>query len=264
MQYFIVADVHSFYNEMIKSLEENGWENRDDQCFVSLGDLCDRGPDTVKCLQFVNALPDNRKILIRGNHEDLMELAICRHIFYAHDIHNGTVKSAEHIATHEGVAIKEHGLSEEDDMEILEAVKNSELWNNYIKSTVNFSEVGNNIFVHGWIPCERVIEEDSMGFLRTVEYKKKDKWRSDASNWAEARWINGMEAWSLGAKIQGKTIWCGHWHTSWGHAHLHHEGVEFPKNGEKAHFSPFVDKGIVAIDACTAFSNKVNCKVLEV
>lgn len=39
-KYFIVADVHSYYDEMIKALTEAGFEkNNLDHIFVSLGDL---------------------------------------------------------------------------------------------------------------------------------------------------------------------------------------------------------------------------------
>ena len=76
---------------MIKALNERGFDGENqDHIFVSLGDLLDRGPDPIKCLEFVNNLPKNRKILIRGNHEDLMEEALERGEFWAHDIHNGT------------------------------------------------------------------------------------------------------------------------------------------------------------------------------
>lgn len=251
MKYFIVADVHSFYDELMKALNDAGWTNADDQCFVSLGDLCDRGPDTIKTLQFVNDLPKGRKILIRGNHEDLMESAISRGYFQMHDIHNCTTKTAEAIAKHEVVTIKHQKLDESDERAILEAVKNSKLWNDYFNSTVNFAEVGKNIFVHGWIPCKQ-------GSL-----EKQSNWRSESACWERARWINGMKAWKNGAGIKGKTIWCGHWHTSWGHAYLHNYGVEFPEHGGKSHFSPFIDEGIVAMDGMVAFSHKLNCKVLE-
>ena len=65
MEYFIVADVHGFYNELEAALKDKGWTDAENQCFVSLGDLCDRGKDTIKVLQFVNSLPTERKILIR-------------------------------------------------------------------------------------------------------------------------------------------------------------------------------------------------------
>lgn len=254
MQYFIVADVHSFYNEMMEALKGAGWEDREDQCFVSLGDFCDRGPDTVKVLQFVNNLPDNRKILIKGNHEELMESAISRRRFLMHDIHNGTAKTAQAIAVYEGISVNKIGLPVSDDKKILEAVKNSKLWNDYVSKTVDFAEVGKNIFVHGWIPCKK------------STYEKDPRWRSSSADWYGSRWINGMEAWFEGCRIKGKTIWCGHWHTSYGHSRLHHDGVEFPDPiyGGTAHFSPFIDKGVVAMDACTVFSHKVNCLVIEV
>lgn len=89
---FVVADVHSFYEKMIKALSEQGFDRDDpDHVFVSLGDLFDRGLSPLKCLNFVNSLPAERKILIRGNHEDLLEECLAREAFFAHDIHNGTM-----------------------------------------------------------------------------------------------------------------------------------------------------------------------------
>ena len=64
-KYFVVADVHGFYDEMIKALNENNFDiNNPDHIFISLGDLLDRGRQPRECLDFVNNLPDDRKILI--------------------------------------------------------------------------------------------------------------------------------------------------------------------------------------------------------
>ena len=265
MKYFIVADVHSYYDELMKALNEAGWTNSEDQCFVSLGDLCDRGPDTIKCLEFVNSIPANRKILIRGNHEDLMESAICRKQFLMHDLHNGTVKTADAIAKYEGFDPPNKKRTYQDNKTILDKVKTSNLWNDYVNSTVDFVEIGKNIFVHGWIPCDVEYKDPWKG--DDTKYIKNPNWRK--GDWKDARWVNGMRAWSDGVKIKGKTIWCGHWHTSWGHCHLHNDGVEFPENNvegskQKAHFGPFKDTGICAMDACTAFSHEVNCEVLDI
>lgn len=90
-KYFIVTDIHSFYDEMIKALNTAGFDiNNPEHIFVSLGDLLDRGEKPLQCLQFVNNLPDDRKILIRGNHEDLIEAAIARKDFKSNDYSNGT------------------------------------------------------------------------------------------------------------------------------------------------------------------------------
>ena len=57
-----------------------------------------------------------------------------------------------------------------------------------------------------------------------------------------------------------KTILCGHWHASYGHFKFEHKGSEF---GPDADFSPFYGNRIIALDACTGLSRRVNVIVLE-
>lgn len=239
MYYFIVTDVHSFYDEMLQALNEAGFDkNNPDHTFVSLGDLLDRGNKSSKTLKFVNSLP--RKILIRGNHEDLLEKCIARKEFYKHDLHNGTVKTIMNLC-----GLDESYVFYNDDYHKCfdEISKNKELLF-YLDELEDYAELDDYVFVHGWIPsCEESPGED---------------WR--LGDWEKARWFNGMEKWHQGSRIEGKTIFCGHWHTSWGHSKLHDQGSEF---GEDAIFEPFVDKGICALDACTAFSHKANCFVIK-
>ena len=74
MKMFVVSDVHGFYDEMKLALDDAGFDrNNPDHFFISLGDLLDRGPQAAKCLEFVMGLNPERRVLIRGNHEDLME-----------------------------------------------------------------------------------------------------------------------------------------------------------------------------------------------
>lgn len=90
-------------------------------------------------------------------------------------------------------------------------------------------------------------------------YSYISSWReADREQWNQARWFNGMDA--AQTADENKTIVCGHWHTSYGHSKYEHKGTEF---GEDADFSPYYGPGIIAIDACTAFSGKVNCLVIE-
>ena len=70
-----------------------------------------------------------------------------------------------------------------------------------------------------------------------------------------------MQEWKNGERIKGKTIVCGHFHTSWGHYYLHNIGSEWDRS--TACFEPFEDKGIIALDACTAYTHKVNCLVFN-
>ena len=270
-KYFVVSDVHSFYNELQTALANKDWNiNNPDHIFVSLGDLLDRGPDAVKCLEFVNGLPDERKILILGNHEDLMVEAQNRKEFWSHDIHNGTNETCYQIFS--SIYGDHDYMMNATDDEVLRIVQHSDIWNKYYNSCVNYAEVGDNIFVHGWIPVS--YKSDEYGIVENV---KNPKWRNASEAlWRKARWFNGMEMWASGIREKGHTIWCGHWHASWGHANLHHDGVEFlkpietyylDKNGVQhpyAKFTPFEDVGIKCIDACTAYSGFVNCEVIEV
>ena len=82
-----------------------------------------------------------------------------------------------------------------------------------------------------------------------------------------ARWLNGMDMWRNPAnRVDGKTIVCGHWHCSWGWSHIRQERKEWPQKNRKdwlLSFEPFIDNGIAAIDACTAYTGNVNCIVVE-
>lgn len=53
---------------------------------------------------------------------------------------------------------------------------------------------------------------------------------------------------------------CGHWHASYGHSKYEGKCSEF---GADADFSPYYGPRIIAIDACTSHSKKVNVIVIE-
>lgn len=52
----------------------------------------------------------------------------------------------------------------------------------------------------------------------------------------------------------------GHWHCSFGHAHYEGKGGEFDHDSD---FTPYYGDGIIALDACTVVSRKVNCIIIE-
>ena len=250
---FCLADVHSFYDEMIEALNEEGYDiNNPDHIIIHCGDLLDRGPKPIECLKFINNIPDNRKILIRGNHEDLLEEVFDRGKFLWHDIQNGTMKTIYKIAN---IDRWENDFS--DYMAITKCMENDEV-KKYLNSLVDFFELENYIFVHGWLP-----EVGKDNLILSLKY---DNWRE--GDWKKAGWLNGMEQWSHGRILKNKTVVCGHWHTSWGHSRLHNLGVEFKNkytdSEKEEHFEPFIDNGIIALDACAVYSGKINCHTIEI
>jgi len=235
MRYFIVTDVHGFYDQMCAALDAAGYDlHNPNHCFVSLGDLYDRGPQPIECLDFVmNKVNPARRILVRGNHEDLMEDRILRGHNLSHDYHNGTAETYDVI-------------KEADKFDLLLS---------YHSALCVYAETKTGIFVHGWIPCHT----ERKGF--TTDYERYDfveKWRdAPESAWESARWLNGVACWSDGVRVSDKTIYCGHWHCSWANYALGDASNEWED------FTPFEREGICALDACTAYSGIVNCVVME-
>lgn len=258
---FIFGDVHSFCSTFEKALIGKGYDpGNPNHILVSLGDLCDRGDESKRVLEFINTISNDRKICVVGNHELLMEKMIDRGEYLAHDVSNGTLGTAERLTGKAG------------DQAVWE-MRNCDLWKNYKKNWIWYCEIGDMIFVHGWIPCDA--EYTRTGLVLRTDYR--EDWRDlGPVAFEKATWLNGMRAWNEGVREAGKTIYCGHWHTSWGHANLHGYGKEFLERIETYHmmedgnmwpfvcYEPFVDDGIVAVDACTVVSGKVNVVVREV
>lgn len=259
MKYYVVADVHGFYDQMVDALTEQGYyTDTDPHKLIICGDLFDRGPQNKEIEKYVlELLEKDVIILIRGNHEDLLVSFVNTlpslsesDIRFSHDKTNGTVDTVLQItgSTMKKMALYPHGVANQ--------MKESGVFTKILPAMRNYYETENYIFVHGWIPA------DATGFGGVgLYFNYKKDWRNDDEvGWAYSRWYNGMLASHQGCIEENKTIVCGHWHVSFGHSHFENKGSEF---GDDADFTPYRAKGIIALDACTVHSKKVNCIVLN-
>ena len=74
---FVISDCHGFYHEMLDALDNAGFDpNNEDHWLISCGDNFDRGPCPEDVMVYLKMLP--RKILVKGNHEDLLMECINR------------------------------------------------------------------------------------------------------------------------------------------------------------------------------------------
>jgi serine/threonine protein phosphatase 1 len=64
---FIVGDIHGAFSLLEKALEEADFDPEKDRV-ISVGDLIDRGPEPLRCLEF---LKQPWFFAVRGNHEDM-------------------------------------------------------------------------------------------------------------------------------------------------------------------------------------------------
>ena len=252
---FALADVHSFYKPMEEALERAGFDIDDPSHFVILlGDMFDRGQDPDKVLRFFKSLGD-RFLFVRGNHEDLLFACVQQLLSgqfpnVAHFL-NGTVDTVMRFAGIDFNAtswIYEAG----DERRIFRLASNVEraltpVLDFIDEKAKDYFEFGDNVFVHGYVPCK---------YSETAKkYSPLKNWKR--GNFEAARWIDGLKAWKDGVRVGGKTVVCGHTRVDGANALYH--GVE---SGEGL-YAPFVDDGIIALDANTQCSGLCNCVVFD-
>lgn len=248
MKYYVVADVHGFYSILHSALEDAGFfSEAQPHKLIVLGDLFDRGTEARELQNFILELMEkDQVILIRGNHEDLYEELVTKDEgrSYSHHRSNGTYDTALQLTGFDmGIARYEH-------VKFASAGRKTPYYKTIMPAMLDWFETKHYVFVHGWVPC-------AMRFCRFYEYRAD--WReADPNDWSQARWDNGIEA--ARNCHEEKTVFCGHWHTSYGHSRFENNGSEF---GEDADFSPYIAPGIIALDACTAHSGKINVYIIE-
>lgn len=256
MRYYVAADVHGYFNELKSALTEKGYfEDKEPHKLVICGDLYDRGSEALLLQGFIlELMAKDEVILIKGNHEDLALDLLYNWgkggYLKPHHHSNGTIDTVCQLT-----GLDKEGLFMNAE-EVGKGFSETPYIQTIIPTMVDFYETENYIFTHGWIPCTIVNTSPHMRNYLPVE-----NWReADAEMWDRARWINGMEAAHGGVIEKGKTIICGHWHCSFGHSYYEGDGGEFDNN---PNFEPYYGDGIIALDACTPVSGKVNCIVIE-
>ena len=276
--YFVSSDIHGFYKEYIASLKEAGFDkDNKEHILIILGDIFDRGPDPWKIYKFFTSLSKERVILIKGNHEYLLLELVKRKFPFSNDISNGTYDTL--ISLHKDpFLIKEAFIKDNpnyfsdfnlfkkgeeilrkaeaklyDNKKIneIEAWLNSSRWLNYL-------ELGKYIFVHSFIP------------LTNGQYFPS--WRNclDKKVWEDSTWPCPYKLYLDGlfqeeAK-KGKILVCGHWHTSDFYNHLIYKNNPNKRMNiakENPIFKSKLCPNLIALDACTALTKKVNVFVLK-
>lgn len=243
-KFFVISDVHGFYNEMKKSLYKAGYrKSNKNHILIVCGDIFDRGPDSVKIYNFLKSLPRNRRVLIRGNHEMLLKKLVERGYFCKHDYHNGTLGTVCQFTGYtyyDCVEIPGQVLEDFNNLGVLQWIF-SEDW-------VNYWEYKNYIFVHSWIPL--IINDDlPMYYTENRNFEFKTDWReSTDSEWESAMWGCPYKLLLQGLYPADKTIVCGHWHARDFHTYV--------ENKAEVDDSIFISDNCIALDACTVLSGE--------
>lgn len=235
---FVTSDVHGHYSELMKALKEAGFDRDNPKhYFVSCGDLFDRGVENPLVFDFVKGL--KRKFLIKGNHEEMLYEALKRGYINRVDALNGTdITICQLLGPY---AINEKGYINKIDYK----AKIYEIMS-FIDYMRDYYEAGKYVFVHGWVP---VIFENEKP-IANEDYKS-----ASSSEWSDTRWYEWQQFYQARATLNDKIIVCGHRNCSLGHM--------FDENRNPTSSEPFYGEGMIAIDALTVRSGRVNVLVIE-
>lgn len=236
---FVVSDVHSYYDEMKKALDEAGFDPEDENHWlISCGDALDRGTKTQEVIDYLMGLP--RCVLIKGNHDLLIMDCIRRGFPQHYDYSNGTAGSILDIAPHAKT------FSEA-------CIVANEKIQPFMDKMVNYFETKNYIFVHSWIAL-KCNDNLPVHYTRNRKFEFDPDWRyAHNSAWERAMWGNPFQMAEQGF-LPDKTLVFGHWGT--------YEQRSFNYEGEDL-FNPIYGDGYIGIDATTALSGQVNVLILE-
>lgn len=173
--YFVCSDIHGYFDEWMSSLKEYGFDllNKN-HILIVLGDIFDRGRQPKEIYEFLSSFPDNRLILVRGNHEYLLLDLVRRGYTLEHDEHNGTAQTLVDLfkdpyETQREFILENRGKYPDDELYAIsfkiyqDAIR--ELYtNDTIKAVVrwikskrwrNYFELGPYIFVHSFYSFKR-------------------------------------------------------------------------------------------------------------
>lgn len=250
-KFFVTSDIHSGYTPFKKALNEKGFDpNNENHWLIVCGDCFDRLGESVELLKFLMSL--ERKILVKGNHDILLEELCMRGFPYSYDKSNGTTRTVQDISG----KYSAYDFAEACDITFKKTARYREL-------LVNYFETQNYIFVHSWIPTnkkENPNPADKWIPLTTNEYM--EDWRNaNDVGWEEAMWGNCINMALDGLNKTGKTIVMGHYHCSYGH--LYGSDGEISEFGEDAIWEPWYYNNCIAIDRCVAYTNELNVIVIE-
>ena len=236
VEIFAVSDIHGHCDELKRALEAAGFESGNpEQLLVVIGDCFDRGRKNRETFEFLCSVEN--KVLIRGNHEDFLWDILDNGKYESFHARNGTDVTVHEFFGEENVDSMGNITM---DRETVKALRG------FMGEMRDYFETRSYVFTHGWVPV----------WYNGGKITPLDDWQySQKRTWEQARFLEWPRMLKGGAMLKSKTVVCGHRATCL--------AADFdPKRGGRD-FSIYQKEGLVAIDACTVLSHKVNVFVIK-
>jgi len=226
---FVVSDIHGHYTLLKEALIKSGFDkDNPEHKIICLGDYFDRGSENKLVLSFFERLQN--KVLLKGNHEELLLKLLETGKVLPHHYMNGTIQTLQEF-------FGKYCIDPADDsVDFSGKTSDVKRITDFINETINYYETDEYIFVHGFLPPE--------------DYKL-----ATDEDWQKARWLRWSDVYTGERPLKDKTIVCGHMPVLI--ARL------FDNTRPMGDASIFYGNGIIALDAGTADSKHVNVLVIE-
>jgi len=231
---FAVSDIHGHKQQLSDALDKAGFSSDNEgHLLVVIGDLFDRGGENKETLEYLCKIKN--KILIRGNHEDILMETLTSGAVGGLQVKNGTVTTL--MSFFENYSGGKACLPQNEK----ERAASKKLIS-LIDSMICYFETENYIFTHGWLPLKK-------------EQINRD-WRyAKSSEWYSARWARWNKYYGSSEISESKTLVIGHTSASYAN--------QFEPERSEDCFDIFHADKMIAIDGTTVVSGQVNVLVLE-
>lgn len=231
---FVVSDIHGHYTLMKEALDQAGFDKEDpNHLLICCGDYFDRGTENVQVLRFFERI--KHKVLLRGNHEDMLLKLLKNGKLLPHHYMNGTLNTVWNFFGKYAID------PERDVIDFSGKTGTVDRLISFIEETVDYYETDKYVFLHGWLPHGGETEAGRR--------------EADKAAWADARWWRWNMEYTGERPLPDKTVVCGHVPTWY--------AKTFKKDRKENDYNIFYGNGLIAIDAGTASSRQVNVLVLE-
>ncbi len=257
-KYFVVSDIHGFYDEAIRDLNNASYdENNPKHKLLVLGDIFDRGPKSKEVYLWLKRLTDEGKcIILKGNHDSFLINFLTNYDLLENQFNfynNGFRSTINSLLDNDKGIDSYFKRKDELNEKVSSKVKAFKAWNSLVMNDINkkypellswissfpyYYETKNYIFTHASIDCD------------VKDFKKPN------ISWDNLLWDDGG---FFGKEINNtkKTVVVGHFSTN---DIRRRYGV-----GDINDYSVLGrdDNKVIMIDGCTPVSGKVNVLIIE-
>lgn len=235
---FAVSDIHGDFTALKKALDEAGFESgNEEHLLVCCGDCFDRGIENYAVLKFLERI--SNKVLILGNHEDMLKKILYSCHLESHHFENGTDKTIVEF-------FGRYCIDQSNNIDFSGNNRTVDRLLEFIGEMQNFYETENYIFTHGWLPT----------VTGSTGVRIADDWRQPSvEKWENARWTKWTDMVGKCENLPDKTMVCGHVPVQ--------RAVRVDPQRTANSSEIFYGDAVIAIDAGTDISGRVNVLVLD-